>query len=382
MGRNILGFGVQASALFVMSACGNMDIAATSDAPIANPYKVAALIEDADWLPVPGVRGVTLMHRSCLHQVPPGGVYNKRDGTIMLDGKVVERVEKCRYAPRVSVPDLTGWTEALEIHPAPVGPSISDFDVQWSVPPAPQHFFQQQTIHIWDGLVDQNGTMVLQSVLSWTNNAHPGPVACFPSNNRQWFVNSWFVSGSQTNAVCGTPTLVNVGDAIEGHIDSPSHICDAAQGCLDMEAVVIDKTTGKTTGVAVGGLLALDVAFNVLETRNPQANGSEGPLGTDCKLLPNTTGMAFHDIYLYEVPPGGLTGGTNAGTEIAANSTASVWKKVPQQTGLTPASQIPGSSAAGSPGPCANQTAADCGCGYGCVFNQTNRGTTLEWNGQ
>jgi hypothetical protein len=222
-----------------------------------------------------------LVHKSCLYEIPNGAAVES-DGRIMLDGKLLRKLEPCAHADAARLhsfrktdaqpPTVNGWVEDVESE-LPVNAYGRDWlrylGGKWKVPVNPS--WGGGLVFLFNGAQDASSQAIIQPVLQWGDNGRFG--------GNYWMFAGWYggpLFGN--NYGYSTPINVSPNDVLNGFVYAFS--CTEAGAC-SWAISAGDQTTGATTtmysqSISVRMTLALSGA---LEAYNI----------TDCNQLPGAS---------------------------------------------------------------------------------------------
>jgi hypothetical protein len=176
-------------------------LAVVSQAHRSTP-QLKALLKSGEYVIAPGGP----RRKELVHVVKPGEAVMSEDGVLRkLDRSGAPSDLPAATAADARLPALgTGWITSGEWTYAGSTPIVS-FSTTWTVPPAPTHQ-GDQTIFLFNGLLNNSGTTILQPVLQWGESADSG--------GNHWAVASWLVG--QNSAYWTGLVEVREGDILTG----------------------------------------------------------------------------------------------------------------------------------------------------------------------
>ncbi len=301
----------------------------------ASPTPVSG--EHSGWVQVPGM----LTKVECVHEIPKGAHLEIKEGTftgdVTLDGILIAHYDRCSTTPILTrpvghttgsgsggaSPDFfgappppgplppppgknpppppvgDGWVEAVQKDLSLAsGDNIDYLAGNWTVPENPTA--GGALIYLWNGIEPTPyGTWVVQPVLQWGNNGMFG-------NREGWVISSW-LWGSNGTMVHNTPEPVSPGDQIRGTTWITNQVnlgpIWAPDYALSWQVNTADYTNGASTSLSVTTEgLQWNLAYaGVLEAYNLTA----------CSQFPasGTTVFNYSSVYhgypsyvLYETP--------------------------------------------------------------------------------
>lgn len=295
------------------------DQSTDAGAPVPPPsYAIAAA--SPDWLPTPA----GLAHKSCVHQVPNGSNVSE-DGTVSLNGVVVDKIPPCPYTGMVAVPKAASTDQSAPSSaaapPVPLAngwwldswwtsPSqVVSHTAKWTVPANPTS--NGAVVFLFPSIEPSNtGSAIVQPVLQWGVSAAGG--------GNYWRMANWFVPSSGS-AVHSPLYATAAGRAITGTMTRSSGT-DARW------------RIGYTQSSGLSG--SLSVATGITSWKAVQGGVLEVYNASACNKLPNTTSVKFSSIAI-KSPSGSITPSwtnhrrvTSCSTSISSTSTTTTvgWK--------------------------------------------------------
>ncbi|KAG7094695.1 hypothetical protein E1B28_005514 [Marasmius oreades] len=226
------------------------------------PYALAAPAQSGEMVQTPG----GLRPKSNVIQIPEGGAISLTETEIhLLDGSkrivhVTPRSE-ARVARATNStgppPELSGWISWAQWRRT-TSP-IQNFVTTWVVPPTPKTN-NHQLLYLFNGLVPDSSTAILQPVLQWgVSPAGGGPY---------WTVADWYVT--DTTAYWSQLQSVSVGQSLQGVIQRSAQNADGTFN-------YVSGFTG-SPGVALSNSPEITWAFETLEAYGVTA-ASDYPTG-------------------------------------------------------------------------------------------------------
>lgn len=255
------------------------------------PPSYAVASASPDWLPTPA----GLAYKSCVHQVPDGAEVSE-DGTVALNGVVLDKIPPCAYSGMVKVPRVAD--QGIGSAAAPPVPltdgwwldswwtsssQIVSHTAKWTVPPNPTS--NGATVFLFPSVEPSgSGGGIVQPVLQWGVSAAGG--------GDYWRMANWFVPSGTGSAVFGSLVSTTAGRTITGTMTRSS----GTSASWTIGFTQSSPGTGAWLTVGTGITSWKAVQGGVLEVYYASA----------CNKLPNTTSVKFSGIAV-QSPSGGIT---------------------------------------------------------------------------
>ncbi len=237
---------------------------------------VEAAIGNPNYVLVPGG---TLTPRSCVTELPEGAVIDESGEVSHPDGHRTQ-IPKCPFpvfslraaheSQALTVPSIDGWVIASSQEFSDLTSLYENFTV-------PHNPSQPGGIVFFFPAIATPGKTILQPVLEWNNNDHPGI----------WIIRSWYVF---PNAPAVTSRAVHVfpGDSLWGGIERSDCRSD---GTCRWAITTRSRARNLSVRIDVRSLYANNTAFGgALEAYNV----------TSCHRLPSTEGEWFTGLQLFD----------------------------------------------------------------------------------
>jgi hypothetical protein len=150
-------------------------------------------------------------HRSCIHEIAPGAVVDRRHGTVKRHDGSTYQLPTCLYPPRgvrrhtgVQAPTTNGWVESA-VTAQPDSSPYSAINASWTVPAAP--LTAGQVYFSFPGL--ESSAYIIQPVLQYGDNGHFG--------GSFWTMASWHCN-SGSDCIYSLPLTTDAGHTMYGSV--------------------------------------------------------------------------------------------------------------------------------------------------------------------
>jgi hypothetical protein len=273
-------FVIAAALAALLAAPAQADAENTDPVAKLPPPSYAVASASPDWLPAPG----GLAYKACVHEVPDGAQLDD-DGTVSLNGIVIDELPPCPYAGNVPAPEASvsqSLASSAAGAPVPLAsgwwldswwtstPQIRSLASTWKVPANPAS--NGATIFLFPSVTPADGSAIVRPVLQWGVSAAGG--------GNYWRMANWFVKGG-TNAH-GSLHAVTTGQTIKGTMFR-------ASGTTAVWNIGFTDPNG-------GGNVLFGVNTGVTSWRAIQGGVLEVYSASGCNKLPNTTSVKFSSI--------------------------------------------------------------------------------------
>jgi len=280
---NVAGVCSVVSAL-LLSACGERDGSSGSTEDALESVALPSQSVLADYVHTPG--GLT--HKSCVHEIPNDGVFDKNND-ISIAGRTVAHVDPCRY-PRYRghaqsgsvIPTVDGWIESAGAYAFTNQWGFSWFNEIQATMRVPKNPVSSPTTDfLWFGLENAAGTAVLQPVMQY-GTSDAGDV-------NGWGVAVWYVA-SDGNVSHSGLVKVSTGDLITAMVRQSC----ATSGAPCKVLFSVQQNGNQIMTVSMNSIDEMQIALKgVLEADGVSA----------CNQLPASGATPFFDVHVYMPGP-------------------------------------------------------------------------------